>query len=171
MTPSIVNKPRRSRGATITVAVAVTFAIVFAGAWALGGLSAAGSVFKWKATARSSYICDVVICPLRMTVEPTTVHMNSTDSVPGHLQVQSDADQPVILTYLATNACTDEPVPANVVNLRYDRNASRAGSGDRGFTLRTLDAPPGLYGITLTGLRGTVSWSTRLEVRVADGSC
>lgn len=97
--------------------------------------------------------------------------MNSTDSVPGHLQVQSDADQPVILTYLATNACTGEPVPANVVNLTYDRNALRAGSGDRGFTLRTLDAPPGPYGITLTGLRGTVSWSTHLEVRVADGRC
>ena len=171
MTPSIGNNPRRSRGATITVAVVVTFAVVFAGAWALGGLSAAGSVFKWKATARSSYICDVVICPLRMTVEPTTVDMNTTDSVPGHLQVQSDADQPVVLTYLATNTCTGEPVPAKVVNVRYDRHASRAGSGDRGFTLRTLDATPGLYGITLTGLRGTVSWSTHLEVRVADGRC
>jgi len=171
MTPSIVNNPRRSRGATITVAVVVTFAVIFVGAWALGGLSAAGSVFKWKATARSSYICDVVICPLRMTVEPTTVDMNTTDSVPGHLQVQSDADQPVVLTYLATNTCTGEPVPAKVVNVRYDRHASRAGSGDRGFTLRTLDATPGLYGITLTGLRGTVSWSTHLEVRVADGRC
>ena len=153
------------------VAVVVTCAVVFAGAWALGGWSAAGSVFKWKATARSSYICDVVICPLRMNVEPTTVRMNSTDSVLGHLQVQSDASKPVILTYLANNACTGEPVPANVVNVRYDRNASRAGSGDRGFTLRTLDAPPGLYGVTFTGLRGTVSWSTRLEVRVADGRC
>ena len=171
MTPSIANNLRRSHGATIGVAVVVTCAVVFAGAWALGGWSAAGSVFKWKATARSSYICDVVICPLRMNVEPTTVRMNSTDSVVGHLQVQSDAYQPVILTYLATNTCTGEPVPANVVNLRYDRNASRAGSGERGFTLRTLDAPPGLYGITLTGLRGTVSWSTRLEVRVADGRC
>ena len=171
MTPSIANKLRRSHGATIGVAVVVTCAVVFAGAWAFGGWSAAGSVFKWKATARSSYICDVVICPLRMKVEPTTVRMNSTDSVLGHLQVQSDAYQPVILTYLANNACTGEPVPANVVNLRYDRNASRAGSGDRGFTLRTLDAPPGLYGVTFTGLRGTVSWSTRLEVRVADGRC
>lgn len=171
MTPPKANKLRRSHGATIAVAVVVTCAVVFAGAWALGGWSAAGSVFKWKATARSSYICDVVICPLRMNVEPTTVRMNSTDSVLGHLQVQSDAYQPVILTYLANNACTGKPVPANVVNLRYDRNASRAGSGDRGFTLRTLDAPPGLYDVTFTGLRGTVSWSTRLEVRVGDGRC
>lgn len=171
MTPSIVNKLRRSHGATIAVALVVTFAVVFAGAWALGGLSAAGSVFKWKATARSSYICDVVICPLRMTVEPTTVRMNPTDSAAGHLQVQSDANQPVVLTYLATNACTGDPVPANVVNLRYDRNSSRAGSGDRGFTLSTLDAPPGLYGVRLTALRGTVSWSVRVEVRVAGGRC
>lgn len=156
---------------TFGVAFVVTFAVVFAVTWALGGGSAADSVLKWKATARSSYICNVVICPLRMNVQPTAVHMNSTDSVSGHLQVQSDANQSVTLTYLATNACTGEPVPANIVNVRYDRNASRAGSGDRGFTLRTLDAPPGLYGITLTGLRGTVSWSTRVEVRVADGRC
>jgi hypothetical protein len=106
-----------------------------------------------------------------MNVDPTTVRMNRTDTALGHLQVQSDAGQPVILTYLATNACTGEPVPANVVNVTYDRNASRAGSGDRGFTLRTVDAPPGLYGVTFTGLRGTVSWSTRLEARVADGRC
>lgn len=171
MTPSIDNKLRRSRGAPIAVVLIVTFAAAFAGGWALGGLSAARSVFKWKATARSSYICNVVICPLRMTVEPTTVHMNSTDSASGHLHVQSEANQPVVLTYLATNACTGEPVPANVVNLRYDRNSSRAGSGDRGFTLDTVDAPPGLYGVRLTGLRGTVSWSTRVEVRVADGRC
>lgn len=171
MTPSIVNKPRRSNGATIAVAIVVTCAVVFAGAWALGGLSAAGSVFKWKASARSSYICDVVICPLRMNVDPTTVRMSRTDSVLGHLQIQSDADQPVILTYAANNACTGDPVPANVVTVRYDRNASRAGSGDRAFTLRTLGAPPGLYGVTFTGLRGTVSWSTRLEARVADGRC
>lgn len=171
MTPSIANKLRRSRGATLGVALAVTFVVIFAGAWALGGLSAAGSVFKWKATARSSYICNVVICPLRMTAEPTTVHMNSTDSVSGRLQVQSDANQPVILTYHTTNACTGEPVPASVVSVGYDRSSSRAGSGDRGFTLRTLDAPPGLYGVTLTGLRGTVSWSTRVEVRVGDGRC
>jgi hypothetical protein len=77
----------------------------------------------------------------------------------------------VILTYLATNTCTGGPVTAKVVNVRYDGNALRAGSGDRGFALRTLDAPPGLYGVTFTGLRGTVSWSTRLEVRVADGRC
>lgn len=170
MLPSIANKLRSSHTA-IGVAFVVTCAVVFAGAWALGGLSAAGSVFGWKANARGSYICNVVICPLRMTVTPTSVSMKSTDSVSGHLQVQSDADQPVILTYLANNACTGETVPANVVNLRYDRNASRAGSGDRGFTLRTLDAPPGLYGVTFTGVRGTVSWSTRLEVRVADGRC
>jgi hypothetical protein len=106
-----------------------------------------------------------------MTVAPTVVSMNSTDSVSGNLRIQSDADQPVLLTYLASNACTGEPVPANVVNVRYDRHASRAGSGDRGFTLHTLDAQPGLYGITLTGLRGTVSWSTRIEVRVAYGRC
>ena len=166
----IANKLRSSH-AVIVVALVVTCAVVFAGAWALGGLSAAGSVFEWKANARSSYICNVVICPLRITVEPTTVHMNSTDSVSDHLHVQSDANQPVILTYLATNACTGEPVPASVVNVRYDRNSPRAGSGDRGFTLRTLNAPPGLYGVTLTGLRGTVSWSTRVEVRVADGRC
>ena len=171
MMPSIANKLRRSRGATFGVAFVVTFALVFAVAWALGGLSAAGSVFKWKASARSSYICNVVICPLRMNAEPTTVHMNSTDSVSGHLQIQSDANQSVILTYVATNACTGGPVPASVVNVGYDRGSSRAGSGDRGFTLRTLDAPPGLYGVTLTGLRGTVSWSTRVEVRVADGRC
>ena len=161
----------RSSHATIGAGIVVTCAVVFAGAWALGGLSAAGSAFEWKANARSSYICNVVICPLRMTVAPTTVNMNSTDSVSGHLQVQSDGNQSVILTYLATNACTGEPVPANFINLKYDRNASHAGSGDRGFTLRTLDAPPGLYGVTLTGLRGTVSWSTRLEVRVAGGRC
>jgi hypothetical protein len=106
-----------------------------------------------------------------MTVDPTTVRMNSTDSMLGHLQVQSDAYQPVILTYIANSACTGKPVPANVVNLRYDGNASRAGSGVRGFTLRTLDAPPGLYDVTFTGLRGTVSWSTRLELSVADGRC
>ena len=168
--PSIANKLRSSH-ATIGVALVVTCAVVFAGAWALGGLSAAGSVFEWKANARSSYICNVVICPLRMTVAPTAVSMNSTDSVSGNLQIQSDADQSVVLTYLATNTCTGEPVPAKVVNVRYDRHASRAGSGDRGFTLHTLDARPGLYGITLTGLRGTVSWSTRIEVRVADGRC
>jgi hypothetical protein len=168
--PSIANKLNSSH-TTIGVALVVTCAVVFAGAWALGGLSAAGSVFAWKANARSSYICNVVICPLRMTVEPTMVRMNGTDSESGRLQVQSDADQPVILTYLATNECTGEPVPANVVNVRYPRNASRAGSGDRGFTVHTLDAQPGLYGVTLTGLRGTVSWSTHLEVRVADGRC
>jgi hypothetical protein len=156
---------------TIGVAVVVTCAVVLVGTWALGGWSAAGSVFKWKATARSSYICEVVICPLRMTVEPTTVRMNSTDSVLGHVQIQSDDHQSVILTNIASNACTGKPSPANVVNLRYDRNASRAGSGDRGFTLRTLAAAPGLYDVTFTGLRGTVSWSTRLEVRVADGRC
>jgi hypothetical protein len=165
-------KPIKLRSShTIGVALVVTCAVVLAGAWALGGLSAAGSVFEWKANTRSSYICNVVICPLRMTVAPTAVNMNSTDSVSGHLQVQSDAEQPVVLTYLATNICTGELVPAKVVSVRYDRNASRAGSGDRIFALRTLDAPPGLYGVTLTGLRGTVSWSTRLEVRVADGRC
>jgi hypothetical protein len=161
----------RSSHTIIGVALVVTCAVVFAGVWALGGVSAAGSVFEWKANARSSYICKVVICPLRMTVAPTSVSMGSTDSVSGHLQVQSDADQPVVLTYLATNTCTGEPVPAKFVNVRYDKNASRAGSGDRGFAVRTLDAPAGLYGITLTGLRGTVSWSARLEVRVADGRC
>ena len=56
-----------------------------------------------------------------MNAEPTTVHMNSTDSVSGHLQIQSDADQSVILTYVATNACTGGPVPASVVNVGYDR--------------------------------------------------
>ena len=168
--PSKANKLRSSH-TTIGVALVVTCVVVFAGAWALGGLSAAGSVFGWKANARGSYICNVVICPLRMTVTPATVSMKSTDSVSGHLQVQSDADQQVILTYLATNTCTGGPVPAKVVNVRYDGNASRAGSGDRGFALRTLDAPPGRYGVTFTGLRGTVSWSTRLEVRVADGRC
>ena len=171
MTLSIANKLRRSHGATIGVALVVMFAGVFAAAWALGGLSAAGSAFEWKATARSSYICNVVICPLRMTVEPTAVRMNTTDSVLGRLQIQSDANQSVVLTYSVNNACTGEPVPANVVNVRYDRNVSRAGSGDRAFTLRTLDAPPGPYGVTFTGLRGTVSWSTRLEARVADGRC
>jgi hypothetical protein len=171
MPPLIDNKLRSSHTTTIAVTLFVTCAVVFAGAWALGGLSAAGSVFGWKANARGSYICNVVICPLRMTVTPTTVSMKGTDSISGRLQVQSDADQPVILTYLATNACTGEPVPANVLNVRYDRNASGAGSGDRAFMLRTLDAPPGLYGVTLTGLRGTVSWSTRLEARVAGGRC
>lgn len=168
--PSIDNKLRSSH-ITIGVALVVTCAVVFAGVWALRGVSAAGSVFDWKANSRSSYICNVVICPLRMTVAPTSVSMSSTDSVSGHLQVQSDADQPVVLTYLATNTCTGEPVPAKFVNVRYDRNALRAGSGARGFAVRTLDAPPGLYGVTLTGLRGTVSWSARLEVRVADGRC
>src|SRR6476619_8559005 len=102
--PSKTIKLRTSH--TIGLALLVTCAVVLAGAWSLGGLSAAGSVFEWKANARSSYICNVVICPLRMTVAPTAVHMNSTDSVSGHLQVQSEAEQSVVLQYLATKNCT-----------------------------------------------------------------
>jgi hypothetical protein len=157
-----------------------TTAVVVSGAVLLGTLLLGGgdsgrdlirSLFATRSGGRDSYICAVVVCPLRMTVDPTTVRLNDSHSVQGHLQVLSDAPQPVILTYSIVDACTRELVPTSDLQLVYDENSFRAGSGSRGFTIRAPHAPKGVYIVTLTGLRGTVSWSTRLTVEIQGGYC
>lgn len=155
---------------------ALVFGAVFLGTLLLLGGGNSGrdllnSLFPSRSGGQDSYICAVVVCPLRMTVDPTTVRLDDSRPVRGRLQVLSDAPQPVILTYTTKDACTREPVSASNIQLIYDENALQAGSGNRGFTIRAPRARKGLYLVTLTGLRGTVSWSTRLTVDVKGGSC
>jgi hypothetical protein len=160
---------------TFRTTAALVSGAVLLGALLLGGGDSGRdlirSLFATRSSDRDSYICAVVVCPLRMTVDPTTVRLNDSHSVRGHLQVLSDAPQPVILTYSTVDACTRERVPTSDIQLVYDKKAFQAGSGNRDFTVRAPHAPKGVYIVTLTGLRGTVSWSTRLTVEVKGGYC
>jgi hypothetical protein len=154
---------------------ALVFGAVVLGTLLLGGGNSGrdlvNSLFASRSGSQDSYICAVVVCPLRMTVDPTTVRLDDSHPVRGRLRVLSDAPQSVILTYTTIDVCTRDPVSASNIQLIYDENAFQAGSGNRGFTIRAPRARKGLYLVTLTGLRGTVSWSTRLTVDVKGGSC
>ena len=135
-------------------------------AWVWTGSSASGI-----AGARSSYICGVVVCPLRMSADPAAISLTSGRSMRGHLQVISQSPTPVMLTYTAVDACTRAPVPVSVIEVAFDRDAYRAGSGSREFTVRARDAGKSAYSVSLTGLRGTVTWSAHLAVTVDGGHC
>jgi hypothetical protein len=130
-----------------------------------------GSFASGVAGTRSSYICTVVVCPLRMSADPAAISLTSGRTIHGRVQVISESPTPVMLTYTAVDACTGAPVPVSVIDVAFDRHAYRAGSGSREFTVRAPDARKSVYSVALTGLRGTVTWSAHLAVTVDGGHC